>query len=322
MSCSRFRAQSRAQSRSHRVRTGLLAALLATGLTAGAQAGTLHPDSDPLVPTGRGWGERPTHPGQASSSAYKSTGSNGILYHGGPLLNAATGTNIYYIWYGNWTGNNAPTILGDFITGLSGSPWYNINTSYGDAAGVKVTNRLTLAGSTTDNYSQGTKLSDSGVWTVVSKAIQSGRLPKDPKGVYFVLTSKDVNETSGFCTQYCGWHSSSNYTGTALAYAFVGNPDRCPSACAAQTTSPNGNAGADAMASLIGHELSEAVTDPQFTGWYDTRGNENGDKCAWNFGTTYQTANGSYANVRLGSRDFLLQQNWVNANGGACALSY
>ena len=32
--------------------------------------------------------------------------------------------------------------------------------------------------------------------------------------------------------------------GADIKYAFVGNPDRCPSACSAQTISPNGNAGA------------------------------------------------------------------------------
>jgi len=40
---------------------------------------------------------------------------------------------------------------------------------------------------------------------------------------------------------------------------------------------------------------------------------ENADKCAWKFGTTYTTANGQKANMKLGARDFLIQQNWVNA---------
>jgi hypothetical protein len=39
------------------------------------------------------------------------------------------------------------------------------------------------------------------VEAVVSGAISSGALPADANGVYFVLTSSDVNETSGFCTQ-------------------------------------------------------------------------------------------------------------------------
>ena len=149
-----------------------------------------------------------------------------------------------------------------------------------------------FAGSTTDSYSQDRHLSDAGVQAVVSGAISSGRLPKDTNAVYFVLTSADVNETSGFCTQYCGWHTHGTIPGSDIKYSFVGNPDRCPSACAAQTTGPNGNAGADGMASIIAHELEEAVTDPDLNAWYDRRGAENADKCAWTFGTTYSVERG------------------------------
>ena len=75
------------------------------------------------------------------------------------------------------------------------------------------------------------------------------------------------------------------------------------------------------MASIIAHELEEAVTDPDLNAWYDSRGAENADKCAWTFGNTY-TVNGAQANMQLGSRHFLIQRNWVNATGGYCSLSY
>jgi hypothetical protein len=45
------------------------------------------------------------------------------------------------------------------------------------------------------------------------------------------------------------------------------------------------------------------------------------DKCAWTFGTTYTTGNGSLA-INLGARDHIIQLNWVNASGGYCAKSY
>jgi len=32
--------------------------------------------------------------------------------------------------------------------------------------------------------------------------------------------------------------------------------------------------------------------------------------------------NGSVANMHLGSRDYLVQQNWVNDSGRYCSLSY
>ena len=274
-----------------------------------------------LAPTGKGIGTL-YHPGQAGdhpgpARVNKSSGGNGIFYHGGPVL---VGTkNIYLIWYGNWSGNSATTIIPNFVSSIGGSPYFNINTTYYDGSGNHVTNscQLVSKGNPGSDYSQGTNLTDAQV-----QAIVAAQNPTDPNGVYFVLTSADVNETSGFCTQYCGWHTHASINGHDIKYAFIGNPDRCPSACEAQTTSPNGNAGADGMASIIAHELEEATTDPDLNAWYDRRGAENADKCAWMFGSTYTTSNGAQANMSLGGFNYLIQQNWVNASGGYCALSY
>jgi hypothetical protein len=38
-------------------------------------------------------------------------------------------------------------------------------------------------------------------------------------------------------------------------------------------------------------------------------------------GTTYSTANGARANLKLGTRDFLIQQNWVIARREHCAMN-
>src|SRR5207302_5741678 len=126
-------------------------------------------------------------------------------------------------------------------------------------------------------YQHPTPLTDTQIQAVVSSAITSGALPKDSNGLYFVLTSADVTASSRFCTQYCGWHTHGTIRGSDIKYAFVGNPDRCPSACEQQTVGPNGNAGAgaDGMASIIAHELEEAATDPDLNAWYDRRGYEN-----------------------------------------------
>ena len=268
---------------------------------------------------------RNNHDGQPFAPPHGNAkpGSNGITYHNGPLLGVVGGTPVtaYYIWYGNWSGNSAVTILTDFIQNIAPSPYYNINTTYYNGSNAHVVNSVTYGGSTTDNYSRGTALSDSGVQGVVSDAITSGRLPNNPAGVYFVLTSADVNETSGFCTQYCGWHTYGTIAGSNIKYSFVGNAARCINSCAAQSVGPNGNAGADGMASIIAHELEEAVTDPNINAWYQGRYQENADICAWTFGSTY-SANGALANMQLGSRHYLIQQNWVNALGGYCAKSY
>ena len=264
--------------------------------------------------------DKAVHETRTGNAGAARLNSSTILYHGGPVILGTT--NVYYIWYGNWSGNSATTILPDFAAGIGGSPYFNINTTYFNSSNAHVSNLVHFAASTTDNYSQGKSLSDAAIQTIVSTAITSGRLPKDTNAVYFVLTSADVTASSGFCTQYCGWHTAGTISGSNIKYSFVGNPDRCPNSCAAQTVGPNGNAGADGMASIIAHELEEAVTDPDLNAWYDGRGAENADKCAWTFGTTYRVANGAGANVKLGARDFLIQQNWVNSGSGFCAMSH
>src|SRR5712671_4790901 len=80
---------------------------------------------------------------------------NGIEYHGGPVMQGPH--NVYFIWYGNFSGNIALTILPDLINGFGGSQYFNINSTYGDATG-NVANTATMAGAFFDNYSQGTAL--------------------------------------------------------------------------------------------------------------------------------------------------------------------
>ena len=261
--------------------------------------------------------------GQSGTGGGAVVQGNGITYHGGPVMR--NGINIYYIWYGDWTQDSTATpIITDYASYVGGSPYFNINTTYGDTVGnvPNTPSTIRYVSSTSDTGSLGTSLTDSSIWTLVTNAFKSGKLPVDPNGVYFVLTAPYVAETSGFLTQYCGWHNNASYNNTPIQYAFVGNAAASLGSCAVQSTSPNGDAEADAMVSVIAHELEEAASDPQLSAWWDASGNESADKCAWTFGTTYAAPNGSQANMTIGPRNYLIQQNWVNAGGGYCAVSY
>src|SRR5207244_4264687 len=96
------------------------------------------------------------HPAQPGNA--KPSGNNGIAYHGGPVI--LGGTNVYYIWYGNWSGNSATNILTDLAGNICPSPYFNINTTYYDGSSTPVTNLVPYAGSTTDSHTQRTARSD------------------------------------------------------------------------------------------------------------------------------------------------------------------
>jgi len=124
-------------------------------------------------------------------------GGNGIYYHGGPVMHG--NVPVYFIWYGNWSGNSATTLLPALIGDLSGSSYEHINTTYTDGSGP-VAGTMTLSGQVNDNYSKGSSLSDTDIQSVV--AAHCGNLGNcDTSALYFVLTSSDVTASSGFCTQ-------------------------------------------------------------------------------------------------------------------------
>jgi hypothetical protein len=239
-----------------------------------------------------------------------------IINHSGPVMSAP---KAYLIWYGNWNQNNGSDtpagqqIVRDYLSYTGNSPYFLINTTYPGVSGS-----VTLGAETTVAATGNGSLSDNGIATIVSNAINSGALgPKDANGVYFVLTSSNINK-SGFCSSYCGWHTHGTLGGTDIKYSFVGNANRCLNSCAAQTISPNGNAGVDGMVSVVAHELEETTTDPDLNAWYDKSGAENADKCAWTFGQNQTLmASGAYYNMTIGPRHFLIQRN-LNAVDNKC----
>lgn len=261
--------------------------------------------------------------GGAPTAGNTSAAKPGISFHGGPVMGTPT---AYLIWYGNWNqGNGSDTpagqaIVRDFLFGVSGSPYFQINTTYSGPTGFV----STTATEATVTATGGGALSDNNIATIVSNAITSHALPLDANGVYFVLTSSDINK-SGFCSSYCGWHTYTTIQNTTIKYSFVGNANRCLNACAAQTVGPNGNAGVDGMVSVVAHELEEATTDPKLNAWYDSRGAENADKCAWTFGQNQTLLNGAYYNMTLpgrsGPRNYLIQRN-LSAADSKCYVNF
>jgi hypothetical protein len=106
---------------------------------------------------------------------------------------------------------------------------------------------------------------------------------------------------------YCAWHSRGNCSnGAPIQVAYEPNP----SSIAGCNPSDTWTTHSQMLASLVNssaHEVAEAETDPRGTGWHDRQGNENADKCAWQFSAPVTLNNGSI---------WKIQKLWSNAARG------
>jgi hypothetical protein len=259
---------------------------------------------------------------------------NGIYYHGGPIISAQKVAAIYWSNGTIYAGGPAPgttgpgsadgSLVGFFLSHLGGSPYYNINTTYYDGAGTHVQNSVTY----TQYWASNTNVPlpvipvlDAQIQSQIVSGFTSGKLTYDPNTLYAVFSDAMVNLGGEFGVVYCAYHGAFTWNGNDVKYAAMPH-DIDFFDCTALSGSPNNDPAADAEVNTLAHETEETNTDEDLNAWYDNSGNENADKCAWNFGATYTTSNGSTANMAIGGKNFLVQQNWVNANGGGCLLSF
>src|SRR5262245_19654882 len=58
-----------------------------------------------------------------------------ILYHDGPVMRDTS--HVYLIWYGNWLGKPAMSIVTDLAINIGGggTPYFKINAAYTDVFG-------------------------------------------------------------------------------------------------------------------------------------------------------------------------------------------
>lgn len=256
--------------------------------------------------------------------------NTGIYYHGGPIVYTPKVAAIY--WSTSTIFANGPTpgtsgagsgdasLVGYFMRNLGGSDYWQVNTTYTDGGSGKVGGSLAYSGYWATGSNPPASPSDGAIQSLVATALSSGKLAFDDATVYAVFTGPGVNLGGGFGSQYCAYHGHFSWNGHDVKYAAMPYNADYPSGCSAGQ-SPNGDFPADAEVNTLAHEIEEFATDPSLNAWFDRRGYENADKCAWKFGSTYPGATGDAANIRVGTRDFLVQQNWINAGSGGCVLS-
>ena len=272
----------------------------------------------------------------ASNSARPSRGS-GISYHGGTVIAGPAITKVVSIYWstgtiyagqaaGTGTGAADPTLIGSFLRSLGGSPYFNINTTYYDASGSKVLNQVGY----TSFWSTGSDCAgptasptDAQMIALISCGLNAGKIAYDANTVYAIFTASGVNLGGGFGTQYCAYHTHGASSKGNVYYAAMPYNQQYPSGCTSNYASPNADVAGNSEVNTLAHEIEETTTDAMGNAWYDSRGYENADKCAWTWGTVQTAANGGKYNMQLADgKYYLIQQNWVNAGSGGCALSF
>jgi len=261
-----------------------------------------------------------------------------LTYHGGPVMQPSV--TIYPIFWVPATLQNGhsttmsshyravqTTMLGAFMShGLA-----NIHTQYYQKVGTTTTfiqNKGSIgaayldtapypASGCTDTATPGACLSDAQIQAEVRKVMTAKGLTGGLTKIFMVFTSSGEGScyNSSACSyrQFCAYHSYFNVGTTPVVYSNepYGNTSVCQVSGA---PSPNGDAVADAAATAASHELSEAITDPKLSAWYTSQGNENGDLCAYKYGSL--TWGAGKANQMWNGNFFLLQTEFNNHTSG------
>jgi len=227
----------------------------------------------------------------------RTTRSANMTYHGGKILPYTYTKAIF--WGTSWG-----TYTGDKITGIDA--WY---TGFGNSNYAKTvdeytgTNGTVTPTSTYQGHVIDTTASAGGgnTTTILNEVCKIVTSPDTGGNGYYAVYVDQPRGSAG----YCAWHSAGTCGTTAVQFAFFFKLDG-DAGCDPADTSGLHSQGLAAIANVSGHELSEARSDPANPGaWYDSSGNENGDKCAWTFGAPLVTFSDG--------NSWKIQGEWSNA---------
>jgi len=242
--------------------------------------------------------------------------------------------------------------VNSFMDNVGGSPWAAVQTQYCRNVPAGATSCAGIPGA---DYITNPKKQLEGIWTdptpvpddiitlglaenlvndpLAMEAMRaSAHFQYDPQATYIILTPPRPIATGQ--PVYCGYHTqttSINGLGNPyrIQYAFIPFqnkdwPALGTSGCGKHFVNAQSNAFGngifDGYSMVVGHEYSEAVTDPDNffanqDGWNDATGSENADKCAW-----IETQN-----IALGGHQYAIQPTWSNeafdAGKDGCAVS-
>src|SRR5271166_5857746 len=201
----------------------------------------------------------------------------------GPVISHAEVETVY--WGQDWSTSKGPLpylqpnqiygsfALGDnqrqineidnFFTNITNSPYMDLLNQY-SGVGRGMFEGHDIPPASTNPPANGTTVYDSQIQTMLDGEIVAGRLPSplDSNQLYFVFTPPNVvvNDGHGRISgrDFGGYHYDfKDSLGQMVHYALIPYPD------------PTFTLAFQEQTFAASHELAEAVTDPELTGWYD-----------------------------------------------------
>ncbi len=207
---------------------------------------------------------------------------------------------------------------------------YSVDTQYSDGAG-KIAYSASFGGRIVDTNAYPPSgcpqqagnpcLTDAQLIQEVDRVVSANGLSRGLGTIYYVFTPQNVGAASTRRVRsaptnfFCAYHSSLRLGRPRPPCTPFSPMPRSPAAIL--VSGPNASP-ADATINVVSHENNESITDPLGTAWFDCGGNENGDKCNFNFGSPLGGSTGALFNEQFSSGHYWLQQEWSNLIGG-CA---
>ena len=260
-----------------------------------------------------------------SAHGAKPRSSANLYYHGGAIQQSVRVVIIYWgtDWQTNSTYSSAISYIDGFFNGVGGSSWASSTTQYCQSvangtvqcgsAGAHPTNPASSAVVVYDSTAVPSSPTQSQI--AARAAAAANTFGNDANTNYMVFTPSGHSQ-SGFGTQWCAYHSSTG----SVSYSYMPYQPDAGAACGQNFVNGGSAGNFDGFSIVGGHEYGETITDPYpSSGWLDSRGSENGDKCAW-----ISSGQGAAADVKLGGANYAVQSLWSNAfnsGAGGCVLS-
>jgi hypothetical protein len=271
-----------------------------------------------------------------------------LTYHGGPVLHSSGVFAIFWVPPKYSLPNGYGQTVTQYFTDVAHDSFlstnqFGVDTQYYSVTkGVKqfASYSVVFRGSNVDtrafpasgcpNYvldsKAGTKstvcLTDAQAQKEIKAVIAAHHLPTGLGNEYFLFTPSGVASCkvakptqSRGCFDpiqqdgYCAYHSHLTSGSSAVLYAVL--PYEAPTGVCWSGQAPNGDEG-DSVVNTASHEQNESITDPLGTGWYDSAGNEIGDKCHLMFGPAIASTSTGMYNEKINGHGYWLQEMWSN----------